>query len=126
MTGYLVRRFIQMLIVVFLSAFVSYVILNLAPGGPLAGLSQIQQSSRFRVTAEDIARIRAVLRARSLLSDPFRALGDWSSPRGPIKIGSLELFANTPIGCRQIIQGIIMSNRQRSNSRILVALSMSI
>src|SRR5512136_429336 len=106
MTGYIVRRFIQMLVVVFLSAFVSYLLLNLAPGGPLAGLSQIQQSSRFRVTAEDIARIRAYYELD--LYFPVR-FARWfiGEPRGPLQIGSVSLFANTPVGCYEIIQGVI-------------------
>ena len=109
MTGYLLRRFIQMMVVVFLSAFVSYMLLNLAPGGPLAGLSQIQQSSRFRVTAEDIARIRAYYELD--LNFPIR-FARWfiGEPRGPIKIGSLSLFANTPVGCNEIIQGVFTVN----------------
>ena len=41
MTGYLLRRVLQMILVVFLSAMASYAILNLAPGGPLAGLRQV-------------------------------------------------------------------------------------
>lgn len=111
MTGYLVRRFVQMLIVVFLSAFVSYMLLNLAPGGPLAGLRQTQQSSRFRITAEDIARIRQYYELD--LYFPIR-FSRWlmGEPRGPIKIGSLELFANSHVGCRQIIQGVFSVNGQ--------------
>ena len=109
MTGYLLRRFIQMLVVVFLSAFVSYMLLNLAPGGPLAGLSQIQQSSRFRVTAEDIARIRAYYELD--LYFPIR-FSRWfiGVPRGPLQIGSVNLFGNTPVGCYEIIQGVISVN----------------
>ena len=109
MTGYLVRRFMQMIVVVFLSAFVSYLILNLAPGGPLAGLTTTQQSSRFRITAEDIARIRAYYELD--LYFPIR-FSRWfiGEPRGPIKIGGLELFAHSAIGCNQIIQGIFTVN----------------
>jgi len=109
MTGYLVRRFIQMIIVVFLSAFASYMILNLAPGGPLAGLTTTQQSTRFRITAEDIARIRAYYELD--LYFPLR-FSRWfiGEPRGSIKIGGLELFAHTPIGCNQVIQGVYKLN----------------
>ncbi len=109
MTGYLVRRFIQMIIVVFLSAFVSYMLLNLAPGGPLAGLRQTAQNSRFRITEEDFARIRAYYELD--LYFPIR-FSRWfiGEPRGPIKIGNLELFAHSPVGCNQIIQGIFAVN----------------
>jgi peptide/nickel transport system permease protein len=109
MSGYLIRRFIQMMIVVLLSAFVSYMLLNLAPGGPLAGLSQLQQSSRFRVTPEDIARIRAYYELD--LYFPIR-FSRWfiGEPRGPIKIDGVELFANTPMGCHQAIQRNVTVN----------------
>ena len=111
MTGYLIRRFFQMIIVVLLSAVVSYALLNLAPGGPLAGLKQTQQSSRFRITAEDIARIRAYYELDLYL--PFR-FSRWliGEPRGPIKIGSLELFANNHVGCRVTIDAVIRANGQ--------------
>ena len=59
MGAYLVRRVFQMILVIFISAIASYALLNLAPGGPLAGLRQVQQSGRFKITEEDIARIRA-------------------------------------------------------------------
>ncbi|MBF8285362.1 MAG: putative ABC transporter permease protein, partial [Anaerolineales bacterium] len=59
MSRYLLRRFIQMFVVVLISAVASYALLNLAPGGPLTGLRQVQQNNRFRLTAEDVARIRA-------------------------------------------------------------------
>ena len=57
MAGYLIRRGIQMILVVMLSAAATYALLNLAPGGPTAGLRQVQQSAQFQITAEDIARI---------------------------------------------------------------------
>ena len=41
MTNYLIRRLIQMALVVLLATVAIYAILNLAPGGPMAGLNQI-------------------------------------------------------------------------------------
>ena len=38
MANYLIRRFFQMIVVVFLSTIAIYVLLNIAPGGPLSGL----------------------------------------------------------------------------------------
>ena len=55
MAGYLFRRILQMILVIFLSAVASYTLLSLAPGGPLSGLRQQQQTARFRITDEDIA-----------------------------------------------------------------------
>jgi peptide/nickel transport system permease protein len=106
-----------MIFVVFASAFISYMLLNLAPGGPLAGLSQIQQSSRFRITAEDIARIRAYYELD--LYFPIR-FSRWllGEPRGPLKIGSLELFTNTAIGCREVIQGTVLDNGEERTMNI--------
>ncbi len=59
MAGYLIRRILQMILVILLSAVATYTLFNLAPGGPLSGLRQQQQNRRFRITEEDIARIRA-------------------------------------------------------------------
>ena len=56
MAGYLIRRGFQMFFVVLLSAAATYALLNLAPGGPTAGLRNIQQGTQFQITAEDIAR----------------------------------------------------------------------
>ncbi len=99
MTGYLIRRVLQMAVVVFLSAIVSYALLNLAPGGPLAGLGQATQSARFRITEEDIARIRAYFELD--LSLPVR-FSRWfiGQPKGPITIGGHQFLAGMVVGCR--------------------------
>lgn len=99
MTGYLIRRFFQMVLVVFLSAVVSYALLNLAPGGPLAGLGQATQSSKFRITEEDIARIREYFELD--LNLPLR-FTRWfiGQPRGPLTIGGNEYFGDLVVGCR--------------------------
>ena len=99
MTGYLIRRFFQMVLVVFLSAVVSYALLNLAPGGPLAGLGQATQSSKFRITEEDIARIREYFELD--LNLPLR-FTRWfiGQPRGPLTIGGKEYFGDLVVGCR--------------------------
>jgi peptide/nickel transport system permease protein len=103
MTGYLIRRVVQMIVVVFFSAAASYALLNLAPGGPMAGLRQATQSSKFRITADDLARIRAYFELDLYLPVRFSR---WliGQPRGPIIIGGYEFFPNLPIGCRQPIE----------------------
>ena len=53
MATYLVRRFLQLIIVVLLATIVIYALLNAAPGGPLSGLRQ--QAAGSGVTAADIA-----------------------------------------------------------------------
>ncbi|GIV96136.1 MAG: peptide ABC transporter permease [Herpetosiphonaceae bacterium] len=57
MTAYLIRRILQMTIVVFLSTVVIFLILNTVPGGPLDGLRFRGTSSRDQVSQEDIARL---------------------------------------------------------------------
>ena len=103
MAGYLMRRLIQMIFIVILSATVCYALLNLAPGGPLSGLRQIQQNARFQITQEDIERIRAYYELD--LSLPVR-FSRWmiGFPKGPIQIGNYIFFANSPVGCRSPIE----------------------
>jgi peptide/nickel transport system permease protein len=60
MTNYLIRRFIQMTVVVLLATMAIYGILNLAPGGPMAGLNQIGDR-RARYSESDRARLTAYL-----------------------------------------------------------------
>lgn len=60
MTNYLIRRFFQMIIVVLLSTVAIYMILNVAPGGPLSGLRMVGDR-RARVSDADIARLEAYL-----------------------------------------------------------------
>jgi peptide/nickel transport system permease protein len=60
MTNYLIRRFFQMIIVVLLSTVAIYVLLNIAPGGPLAGLRMVADR-RSRPSEADMARLEAYL-----------------------------------------------------------------
>ena len=60
MTAYLIRRAFQMSLVVMLATFAIYVLLNVAPGGPLSGL-QLSADRRTRVSEADIARLEAYL-----------------------------------------------------------------
>jgi peptide/nickel transport system permease protein len=60
MTNYLIRRFFQMILVVLLSTLAIYVLLNVAPGGPLSGL-RLSADRKNRVTDQDIERLKAFL-----------------------------------------------------------------
>ncbi len=60
MTNYLIRRLFQMILVVLLSTVAIYVLLNIAPGGPLAGLRNIGDK-RLRPSEADMARLEAYL-----------------------------------------------------------------
>jgi peptide/nickel transport system permease protein len=95
---FLIRRLIQMVIVLLASAIVSYALLYLAPGGPTAGLRQIQQGGRNTITAEDIARIKARFELDLYL--PYR-FTRWLAgfPSGPVTIGGQTFLADTAVGC---------------------------
>lgn len=110
MVGYLVRRVLQMILVVFISAMATYALLSLAPGGPLAGLRQIASNSRFAITAEDIARIRAQYELDLTLPVRFTR---WliGVPRGPLVIGGNEYFGDMVVGCRQPIEEEFLNDR---------------
>ncbi len=60
MTNYLIRRFFQMIIVVLLATVAIYILLNIAPGGPLAGLRNTADQ-RSRPSEADMARLEAYL-----------------------------------------------------------------
>ena len=94
MTNYLIRRIIQMILVVFLAALFTYFLFNISPGGPLTGIQQQQR----RLTREDLARLRAQYELD--LYWPFR-FSRWliGEPRGPITIKGKKYFANTAVGC---------------------------
>ncbi len=96
MFNYLVRRIIQMAVVLFFSSLASYALLNLAPGGPLTFLSSVQ----LRLNQEDRARIRAYFELD--LDLPVR-FSRWliGQPRGPLTIGGQTYFADMIVGCRQ-------------------------
>jgi len=110
MTAYFIRRIFQMILVVLISAVATYALLNLAPGGPLAGLRQIQQSNRFQITEEDIARIRAYFELDLFL--PYR-FTRWliGAPRGPLTIGGKEYFSDIVVGCRKPVETEVSNNR---------------
>ncbi|MEN9936464.1 MAG: hypothetical protein RLZZ387_3043 [Chloroflexota bacterium] len=100
MTAFLIRRLFQMFLVVILSSIASYAILNLAPGGPLSFIRELNQSGRNRVTEEDIQRIRA--RFEVDIAVPYR-FTRWlvGQPRGPIEIGGQQYLADLVVGCQQ-------------------------
>jgi len=60
MTAYLIRRAFQMSIVVLMATFAIFLLLNIAPGGPLSGLT-LAADRKSRVSDADIARLEAYL-----------------------------------------------------------------
>jgi len=118
MTAFFIRRIFQMILVVLVSAVATYALLNLAPGGPLAGLRQQQQSARFQITEEDIARIRAYFELDLFL--PYR-FTRWliGVPTGPVVIGGNEYFSDLVVGCRKPIESDIL-NAETGNYEIVI------
>lgn len=60
MTAYLIRRFLQMGVVLVVSSLAIYGILNLGPGGPLSGL-KMNADAKSRYSEDDIADMKAML-----------------------------------------------------------------
>jgi len=112
MTGYLIRRAFQMLGVLLISAVASYLLINLAPGGPLQGLRQLASNSRFQITEEDIARKRAYYELDLFL--PYR-FSRWliGVPTGPLVIGGNTYLADQVVGCRIPIEAEVVDSRGR-------------
>lgn len=94
MSGYLIRRVLQMFVTLFLVAVATYYLFNISPGGPTAGLRQSQR----RLTPQDIARVRAQYELDFYWPVRFSR---WliGFPNGPIQIGGREFFADVPVGC---------------------------
>lgn len=59
-TNYLIRRSLQMILVVLLATIAIYGLLNAVPGGPLSGLNLVADAKQ-RLSEEDIARVEAML-----------------------------------------------------------------
>lgn len=117
MTAFYIRRFFQMILVVFISAIATYALLNLAPGGPLAGLRQIQQSGRFQITEDDIARIRASFELDLYLPIRFtRWLAGW--PTGPVVIGDKEYLSDVVVGCRKPVESEVLNDKGEYEIRV--------
>jgi peptide/nickel transport system permease protein len=113
MINYLIRRVFQMILVLLFSALASYILLNMAPGGPLVGLQQAQR----RLTQEDLARIAAYFEMD--ISVPFR-FSRWliGEPRGPLTIGGRTFFADLVVGCRmrQVEQVLTSAGKYESRT----------
>ena len=117
MTAYFVRRIFQMILVLLISAVASYALLNLAPGGPLAGLRQTQQSGRFQITEDDIARIRAYFELDLYLPYRFtRWLAGW--PIGPVVLGNKAYLSDVVVGCRKPIETEILNDQGKYESKV--------
>lgn len=95
MTAFLLRRLVQMSIVIFLSSVVSFGLLYFAPGGPRCS-PEVQRRGGKCPTEKQIERFELDL------SLPVR-FTRWfiGEPRGPITIGGEQFFADAVVGCKQ-------------------------
>jgi peptide/nickel transport system permease protein len=106
-----------MIVVLFISAIATYALLNLAPGGPLTGLRQVQQTGRFQITEDDIARIRAQFELDLYLPYRFtRWLTGW--PTGPVVLGGQEYLADVEIGCRKPIETEVLNDQGKYETQV--------
>jgi peptide/nickel transport system permease protein len=98
MISFLIRRIIQIFVVLILAATVSYILLYFAPGGPLIRFQQQQQGGAQGLTDADFARIKARYELDLFLPVRFSR---WliGFPSGPVTIGGQTFFANTIVGC---------------------------
>jgi peptide/nickel transport system permease protein len=114
MFNYIVRRALQMIVVLFFSSAASYALLNLAPGGPLTFLTTVQK----RLTQEDIARIRAYFELDLYLPVRFsRWLVGW--PRGPISLGGQQFLGDVVVGCRQPLEEQVRNSSGKFETRTI-------
>jgi peptide/nickel transport system permease protein len=97
MLAYIIRRAIVILIMAFIVAFASFVLLSVAPGGPLQELAALQNTTR-RLDTGAVERIMKRYDLDIYLIPRFLR---WLTghPRGPIAINGQELFATNQIGC---------------------------
>jgi peptide/nickel transport system permease protein len=117
MANYLIRRSFQMLVVLFFSGLVTYILLNIAPGGPTQGLRQQVGTSTRQISEEDIARIRA--RFELDLDLPYRFLRwliGW--PTGPIQIGGQTFLADLVVGCHLPVEEAVTVNGREELQRV--------
>ncbi|PDW01678.1 ABC transporter permease [Candidatus Viridilinea mediisalina] len=97
MTTFLIRRFVQMFFVTVVAAFLSFILLYLAPGGPIDELrgAQRQNDGMSRVDQTDVQRVRERFELDFYLPFRFsRWLIGW--PSGPI-FGAIG--ADWQVGC---------------------------
>jgi peptide/nickel transport system permease protein len=103
MTTFLIRRLLQMIVVIVLASIVSYALLYLAPGGPAELDPRRQQSGRSGLREEDIARLKAHYELDLSLVVRFTR---WfiGFPDGPVTLGGQTFFADVQVGCAQPAQ----------------------
>jgi peptide/nickel transport system permease protein len=96
----------QMILVVYLGYAPTPVNLAL---GTARGIAADQQSGRFQITEDDIARIRASFELDLYLPIRFtRWFAGW--PTGPVVIGGNEYFSDVVVGCRTPVETEVLND----------------
>lgn len=107
MTAYLIRRFIQMFLVVIIASAAIYLLLNIAPGGPLSGIN-LGADRRSRFSEADKRRLEEYLGLH--LPGPMRyvvwLLGeDWLDDIGRADWQRLSCRAEAELCTRGVVRG---------------------
>lgn len=97
MAAYLIRRVIVIMVMAFLVAFASFVLLSVAPGGPLQEIAA-RQSTTAR---NDLDLVERTMKRYDLDIYIVPRFLRWLTghPRGPIEIGGQVFLSDYQIGC---------------------------
>jgi peptide/nickel transport system permease protein len=97
MAAYLIRRVISILVMAFLVAFVSFMLLSIAPGGPLQEIASRQSTTQ----RNDLDLVERTMKRYDLDIYLLPRFTRWLTghPRGPIEIGGQVYFSDMQVGC---------------------------
>lgn len=97
MTTYLIRRLIVIVVMAFIIAFASFILLSVAPGGPLQEIAARQSTTQ----RNDLDLIERTMKRYDLDIFLIPRFLRWLTghPRGPIEIGGQQFFADLQVGC---------------------------
>ncbi len=97
MAAYLIRRVFSIIIMAFLVTFASFILLSIAPGGPLQEIAA-RQSTTAR---NDLDLVERTMKRYDLDIYILPRFLRWLSghPRGPIQIGGQTFFSDLQVGC---------------------------
>jgi len=97
MAAYLIRRIFLIGVMAFLVAFASFMLLSVAPGGPLQEIAARQSTTQ----RNDLDIVERTMKRYDLDIFLFPRFTRWlvGHPRGPIEIGGQVYLSDTQIGC---------------------------
>ncbi len=97
MATYLIRRLFVIVVMAFIIAFASFILLNIAPGGPLQEIAARQSTTQ----RNDLDLIERTMKRYDLDIFLIPRFLRWLSghPRGPIEIGGQQFFSDLQVGC---------------------------